>query len=59
MAPIIAGVTGFPPEVLPMKQWHMIALVGLGAFIALTTTVNSMLASVLNPILTSVKGSYV
>lgn len=41
-----------------MKNWHMVALVGLGAFIALSNTVNTMLVSVLNPILTSVKGSY-
>jgi hypothetical protein len=41
-----------------MKSHHMIALVALGAFIALTNTVNTMLVSVLNPILTAVKGSY-
>ena len=42
-----------------MKSWHMLALVGLGAFIALTTTVNTTLASFLNPLLSAVKGSYV
>jgi hypothetical protein len=42
-----------------MKSYHIYGLVALGAFIALTTTVNTMLASVLNPILTAVKGSYV
>jgi hypothetical protein len=41
-----------------MKTWHIAALVALGAFIALTNTVNTMLVSVLNPILTTVKGSY-
>lgn len=41
-----------------MKTWHIWAYVGLGAFIALTTTVNTMIASVLNPILSAVKGSY-
>ena len=41
-----------------MKGHHMLALVALGAFIALTNTVNTMLVSVLNPILTAVKGSY-
>jgi len=41
-----------------MKSHHMLALVALGAFIALTNTVNTMLVSVLNPILTTVKGSY-
>lgn len=41
-----------------MKSHHMLALVALGAFIALSNTVNTMLVSILNPILTSVKGSY-
>lgn len=42
-----------------MKQSHMIAWFALGVFAALTTTVNTTIASVLNPILASVKGSYV
>lgn len=41
-----------------MKSQHMIALVALGAFIALSNTVNTMLVSILNPILGAVKGSY-
>jgi hypothetical protein len=41
-----------------MKPLHMVAYLGLGAFIALTNTVNTMLVSVLNPILSAVKGSY-
>lgn len=41
-----------------MKQWHMVGYLALGAFIALTNTVNTMLTGVLNPLLTSVKGSY-
>lgn len=41
-----------------MKQHHMVALIALGAFIALTNTVNTMLISVLNPVLSAVKGSY-
>lgn len=42
-----------------MKPLHMFALVALGAFVALSNTVNTMLVGVLNPILSSVKGSYV
>ncbi len=42
-----------------MRHSHMLAFVALGAFIALTTTVNTMIASVLNPLLSAVKGSYV
>lgn len=42
-----------------MKQHEMFALVGLGVLIALSNTVNTMLVSVLNPILSAVKGSYV
>jgi hypothetical protein len=41
-----------------MKHYHIIALVALGAFIALSNTVNTMLVGVLNPILSAVKGSY-
>jgi uncharacterized membrane protein YdcZ (DUF606 family) len=41
-----------------MKHSHMVALIALGAFLALSNTVNSMLSSVLNPILSAVKGSY-
>jgi hypothetical protein len=41
-----------------MKGYHIALWVGLGAFIALTNTVNTMLVSVLNPILNAVKGSY-
>lgn len=41
-----------------MKYQHMLLFVGLGAFIALTSTVNNMLSSVLNPLLSAVKGSY-
>lgn len=41
-----------------MKSWHMFAYFGLGVLIALTTTVNTMLVGILNPILTTVKGSY-
>lgn len=41
-----------------MKSWHMVALVALGALIALSNTVNTMLVGVLNPILSAVKGSY-
>ena len=42
-----------------MKPLHMVGLMALGAFIALTTTVNTMIASILNPLLTTVKGSYI
>jgi hypothetical protein len=42
-----------------MKSWHIAGYVALGAFIALTTTVNTLIAGILNPILTTVKGSYV
>jgi hypothetical protein len=50
---------GEPPrEETTMKHHQMFALVAVGAFIALTNTVNSMIASVLNPILSAVKGSY-
>lgn len=41
-----------------MKQHHMIALIAVGVLIALSNTVNTMLVSVLNPILSAVKGSY-
>lgn len=41
-----------------MKSHHMFALMTLGVLIALSNTVNTMLASVLNPILSAVKGSY-
>jgi uncharacterized membrane protein YdcZ (DUF606 family) len=41
-----------------MKQWHMVAYLAVGVLVALSTTVNTMLVSVLNPILSSVKGSY-
>lgn len=58
--PYYRGVFGeASPENSNMKNWHMLAYLALGVFIALTNTVNTTLASVLNPILTSVKGSYV
>jgi hypothetical protein len=41
-----------------LKGHHMLALIALGAFIALSNTVNTMLVSVLNPVLSAVKGSY-
>jgi len=41
-----------------MKNWHVFAYIGLGVLIGLINPVNSMIASILNPILTTVKGSY-
>jgi hypothetical protein len=56
---LIMGVSGISPGgSIIMKHYHVIALVALGAFIALTNTVNTMLVGVLNPILSAVKGSY-
>jgi hypothetical protein len=44
-----------------MKSWHVFLWIGVGAFVALLTPVNSMIASLMTPLLsaiTSGKGSY-
>jgi hypothetical protein len=42
-----------------IKKHEAFLLFSLGVLIALSTTVNTMIAGVLNPLLASVKGSYV
>jgi hypothetical protein len=45
-----------------MKSWHVFLWIGVGAFVALLTPVNSMVASLLTPLVSAVtggKGAYV
>lgn len=45
-----------------MKSWHVFLWIGVGAFVALLSPVNSMIASLMTPLLGAItggKGAYV
>jgi hypothetical protein len=61
----VSGKSPFPrisEEKKIVKSWHVFLWIGLGSFAALLTPINSIVASLMTPLLsaiTSGKGSYV